>query len=114
MIDRQTGRKIFESMPLCELKKTQYRRQANEVDVRVGMHLLFVSGSSYMSYPSVEKLLTAQSVKRESIFESSAKDQRAKCTTSKVPMSKHTLRASFRRTIFRWMSYSSPISANTP
>ena len=33
-------------------------------DVRVGMHLLFVKGSSYMSYSSIEHLLTAQSVKR--------------------------------------------------
>lgn len=54
VIDRTTGRKIFESMP---------------VYVRVGMHLLFVSGSSYMSYPSVEKLLEAQSVKQGKIYD---------------------------------------------
>lgn len=49
VIDRQTGRKLFESMPIY---------------VRVGMHLLFVEGSEYMASKRVEKLLTDQSVKR--------------------------------------------------
>ncbi|GFZ49041.1 hypothetical protein JCM24511_06791 [Saitozyma sp. JCM 24511] len=54
VIDRQTGRKIFESMPLY---------------VRVGMHLLFVSGSGYMTYPSIEKLLETQSIKQGKLYD---------------------------------------------
>lgn len=54
VIDRQTGKKLFESMPLY---------------VRVGMHLLFVNGSGYLSYPSVEKLLTAQSEKQGKMYD---------------------------------------------
>ncbi|KAL1408510.1 hypothetical protein Q8F55_005322 [Vanrija albida] len=54
VIDRMTGRKLFESMPLY---------------VRVGMHLLFVEGSEYMSYKRVEKLLTDQSVKQGRIYD---------------------------------------------
>ncbi|WWC87282.1 phosphatidylserine decarboxylase [Kwoniella dendrophila CBS 6074] len=54
VIDRVTGKKIFESMPIY---------------VRVGMHLLFVSGCSYMSYSSVEKLLENQSIKQGKIYD---------------------------------------------
>jgi len=54
VIDRQTGQKIFESMPLY---------------VRVGMHLLFVDGSGYMTYPSVEKLLEEQSLKQGKTYD---------------------------------------------
>ncbi|WVF70191.1 phosphatidylserine decarboxylase [Kwoniella sp. CBS 6097] len=54
VIDRVTGRKIFETMPLY---------------VRVGMHLLFVSGCNYMSYSSVEKLLENQSIKQGKIYD---------------------------------------------
>ncbi|EIW68665.1 hypothetical protein TREMEDRAFT_69127 [Tremella mesenterica DSM 1558] len=54
VIDRQTGRKIFETMP---------------VYVRVGMHLLFVSGCTYMTYPSVEQLLEKQSIKQGKIYD---------------------------------------------
>jgi phosphatidylserine decarboxylase len=49
VVDRQSGRKVFESMPLY---------------VRVGMHLLFVSASQAMAYRAVEELLIAQSIKR--------------------------------------------------
>ncbi|WRT65146.1 phosphatidylserine decarboxylase [Kwoniella shivajii] len=54
VIDRTTGRKIFETMPIY---------------VRVGMHLLFVSGCTYMSYSSVEKLLENQSIKQGKIYD---------------------------------------------
>ncbi|WVR04306.1 phosphatidylserine decarboxylase [Kwoniella sp. DSM 27419] len=54
VIDRVTGRKIFETMPIY---------------VRVGMHLLFVSGSTFMSYSSVEKLLENQSIKQGKIYD---------------------------------------------
>ncbi|WVW78860.1 phosphatidylserine decarboxylase [Kwoniella bestiolae CBS 10118] len=54
VIDRTTGKKIFETMPIY---------------VRVGMHLLFVSGCSYMSYSSVEKLLENQSIKQGKIYD---------------------------------------------
>ncbi|OCF37743.1 phosphatidylserine decarboxylase [Kwoniella heveanensis BCC8398] len=54
VIDRVTGRKIFETMPIY---------------VRVGMHLLFVSGCNYMSYSSVEKLLENQSIKQGKIYD---------------------------------------------
>ncbi|KAK1926630.1 phosphatidylserine decarboxylase-domain-containing protein [Papiliotrema laurentii] len=54
VIDRKTGRKNFESMPLY---------------VRVGMHLLFVNASSYMTYPSVEHLLKAQSIKQGKVYD---------------------------------------------
>ncbi|KAL7423353.1 hypothetical protein Q5752_002656 [Cryptotrichosporon argae] len=54
VIDRQTGKKIFESLPLY---------------VRVGMHLLFVNGNEYMSYPSIEKLLEDQSIKQGKLYD---------------------------------------------
>ncbi|WVQ83822.1 phosphatidylserine decarboxylase [Cryptococcus sp. DSM 104549] len=54
VIDRETGKKNFETMPLY---------------VRIGMHLLFVSGSSYMSYASVEKLLHDKSVKQGETYD---------------------------------------------
>ncbi|CAK9785355.1 hypothetical protein CC85DRAFT_284571 [Cutaneotrichosporon oleaginosum] len=49
VVDRQTGRKVFESMPLY---------------VRVGMHLLFVSASQAVAYRAVEQLLITQSLKQ--------------------------------------------------
>ncbi|KAK8846641.1 phosphatidylserine decarboxylase [Kwoniella newhampshirensis] len=54
VIDRQTGKKIFETMPIY---------------VRVGMHLLFVSGCSYMTYSSVEKLLESKSIQQGKIYD---------------------------------------------
>ncbi|ORY25366.1 phosphatidylserine decarboxylase-domain-containing protein [Naematelia encephala] len=54
VVDRSTGRKNFETMPLY---------------VRVGMHLLFVEGCGYMTYPSVEKLLMDQSVKQGKLYD---------------------------------------------
>ncbi|WWD21949.1 phosphatidylserine decarboxylase [Kwoniella shandongensis] len=54
VIDRQTGRKIFETMPIY---------------VRVGMHLLFVKGCTYMSYSSVEKLLETKSIQQGKIYD---------------------------------------------
>ncbi|WVN88892.1 phosphatidylserine decarboxylase [Cryptococcus depauperatus CBS 7841] len=59
VIDRQTGKRIFETMPLY---------------VRIGMHLLFVSGNSYMSYTSVEKLLTDKSIKQGQIYDQTGPD----------------------------------------
>lgn len=51
VIDRDNGnKKIWESMPIY---------------VRAGMHLLFVSGRFLDTYPSVEKLLVDQSIKRK-------------------------------------------------
>ncbi|BEJ03155.1 hypothetical protein CcaverHIS641_0103300 [Cutaneotrichosporon cavernicola] len=54
VVDRVSGRKAFESMPLY---------------VRVGMHLLFVSASQAMSYHAVEDLLRAQSVKQCKLYD---------------------------------------------
>ncbi|KAK4685590.1 phosphatidylserine decarboxylase, partial [Tremellales sp. Uapishka_1] len=54
VIDRQTGQKIFETMPIY---------------VRVGMHLLFVDGCKYMATGSVEKLLENQSIKQGKIYD---------------------------------------------
>ncbi|ORX36174.1 phosphatidylserine decarboxylase-domain-containing protein [Kockovaella imperatae] len=54
VIDRQNGRKIFESMPLY---------------VRVGMHLLFVSGATYMSYPSIESMLESKSQRQGELYD---------------------------------------------
>ena len=66
MINRKTGEKIFESMPICEFYVMGHQLfvQALTSDVRVGMHLLFVTASSLMSYASVEALLISQSVRR--------------------------------------------------
>lgn len=50
VIDRKSGKKEFESMPLY---------------VRVGMHLLFCEGKGFDKYRSVEDLLIRQSVARE-------------------------------------------------
>ncbi len=46
MIDRQTGRKNFESMPICVYDPYEHLHQAEDemTDVRIGMHLLFVDG----------------------------------------------------------------------
>ncbi|WWD00210.1 phosphatidylserine decarboxylase [Kwoniella sp. B9012] len=61
VIDRMTGKKIFETMPIY---------------VRVGMHLLFVSGCNYMSYSSVEKLLENQSIKQGKIYDQTGPEVR--------------------------------------
>ncbi|WWD08045.1 phosphatidylserine decarboxylase [Kwoniella europaea PYCC6329] len=61
VINRMTGKKIFETMPIY---------------VRVGMHLLFVSGCSYMSYSSVEKLLENQSIKQGKIYDQTGPEVR--------------------------------------
>ncbi|KIR60414.1 phosphatidylserine decarboxylase [Cryptococcus bacillisporus CA1280] len=59
VIDRMTGKKFFETMPIY---------------VRIGMHLLFVSGNSYMSYSSVEKLLREESIKQGQTYDQTGPD----------------------------------------
>ncbi|OWZ78123.1 phosphatidylserine decarboxylase [Cryptococcus neoformans Bt85] len=59
VIDRMTGKKFFETMPIY---------------VRIGMHLLFVSGNSYMSYTSVEKLLREKSIKQGQTYDQTGPD----------------------------------------
>ncbi|WVQ76654.1 phosphatidylserine decarboxylase [Cryptococcus sp. DSM 104548] len=61
VIDRASGKKIFETMPIY---------------VRIGMHLLFVSGNSYMSYKSVEKLLQDKSIKQGETYDQTGPDVR--------------------------------------
>ncbi|ODN96548.1 phosphatidylserine decarboxylase [Cryptococcus wingfieldii CBS 7118] len=61
VIDRVSGKKIFETMPIY---------------VRIGMHLLFVSGNSYMSYKSVEKLLQDKSIKQGKTYDRTGPDVR--------------------------------------
>jgi hypothetical protein len=83
VIDRQTGRKIFESMPLCEseLRRPCVRRlttlETFESACTSFSSLAYVplsfpetwaaliQQSGYMTYPSIEKLLETQSIKRE-------------------------------------------------
>jgi hypothetical protein len=90
VIDRQTGRKIFESMPLCEsvlriclCVKTDNPFKTFESACTSFSFLAYVSEplprppvsfpsraalsqqSGYMTYPSIEKLLEVQSIKRE-------------------------------------------------
>ncbi|GHJ89750.1 hypothetical protein NliqN6_6152 [Naganishia liquefaciens] len=54
VIDRKTGKKIFETMPLY---------------VRVGMHLLFCEGKEFISYERVEDLLKVQSVRQGKLYD---------------------------------------------
>ncbi|CDZ96646.1 Phosphatidylserine decarboxylase [Phaffia rhodozyma] len=54
VIVRSTGERIFEEMPIY---------------VRIGMHLLFVTGHPLMSQAKIEKLLLAQSVKQGQTFD---------------------------------------------
>lgn len=68
VIDRKTGKKIFETMPLCmSLNRlcTLSLLVQSSPDVRVGMHLLFCEGRELISYNRVEDLLKAQSIRRE-------------------------------------------------
>ncbi|KAI5450377.1 hypothetical protein NCC49_003159 [Naganishia albida] len=54
VIDRKTGKKLFETMPLY---------------VRVGMHLLFCEGKELISYNRVEDLLRAQSLRQGRLYD---------------------------------------------
>ncbi|GMK59867.1 hypothetical protein CspeluHIS016_0900840 [Cutaneotrichosporon spelunceum] len=54
VVDRVSGRKVFESMPLY---------------VRVGMHLLFVSASRAVAYRTVENQLIEQSIKQGKLYD---------------------------------------------
>ncbi|KAI9635579.1 phosphatidylserine decarboxylase-domain-containing protein [Dioszegia hungarica] len=59
VIDRTSGKKVFEAMPLY---------------VRVGMHLLFITGSGYLTYPSIESLLENQSIKQGELYDQTGDD----------------------------------------